>query len=85
MRRNLLWVSAIFLLAGILVSCGSDNVARLPKPAESDPQFVIERSFNNTSCMVYAVRDKVNGNLFYMSQGCGLAIGESGYNEPRDH
>lgn len=84
MRRNLFWAVTIPLLALACVACSSDNVSSLPKPAESNPQFVVERSFYNQSCAVYAVRDKVNGKLFYMSSGCGLAIGESGYGERKD-
>lgn len=70
--RGLLVVSAL-LLAG----CEPVNYVEAPKPAEVDPQFIVERRVRDKSGpvpTVYVIRDKVNGNLLYVTPGSGIAV-----------
>lgn len=74
MRRNLLTVAVVFLLALSAVAC-NENYTVAPKPAEADPQFVLERKMTSDSVPdVYVIRDKVNGKLIYAVPGCGIAV-----------
>lgn len=70
---GLLVVFTIF----VVVSCGEENLAVAPKPAEANPQFVLERRMrdpNGNTPSVYVIRDKVNNKLIYAVPGCGIAV-----------
>lgn len=70
------------VLAGLLglfailavVGC-NENIVVAPKPAEADPQFILERKAKSDSYPdIYVFRDKVNGKLIYAVPGCGIAV-----------
>jgi hypothetical protein len=60
----------------LLVGCETPNYVVAPKPAEADPQFVIEREMTNDmgDVKVRVIRDKVNGKLIYVTPGAGIAV-----------
>jgi len=63
----------VVLFAIGLAAC-NDNWVKAPKPPESDPQFVLERTMISASVTVYVVRDKVNGKLIYITPGAGVSV-----------
>jgi hypothetical protein len=63
----------VVLFAIGLAAC-NDNWVKAPKPPESDPQFVLERTMSSATVTVYVVRDKVNGKLIYITPGAGVAV-----------
>lgn len=64
------------IVVGLLALAGCDeNIVVAPKPAEADPQFVLERRSRSDSVPdIYVFRDKVNGKLIYAVPGCGIAV-----------
>lgn len=73
-------IVGMLALFAVMAVVGCDkNVVYLPPPAESDPQFVIERRSRSDSAPdVWVIRDKVNGTLIYAVPGCGVAVIEEG-------
>lgn len=72
MRRLLVVASLVGLAA-----CGSYNMVEAPRPAEADPQFILERKMSDQSGntpSVYVIRDKVNNKLIYVTPGAGIAV-----------
>lgn len=68
------WLAIIVIVLGSLVGC-TENIAIAPKPAEADPQFVLERRSKSDSVPdIYVIRDKVNNKLIYAVPGCGIAV-----------
>jgi hypothetical protein len=65
----------VVLFAIGLAAC-NENWVRAPKPPESDPQFVLERSMNSATISIFVLRDKVNGKLIYVTPGAGVAVSE---------
>lgn len=61
-----------------VVGCETPNYVVAPKPAEADPQFVIERELRSTTgdLWIRVVRDKVNNKLIYVTPGSGIAVVE---------
>jgi hypothetical protein len=62
----------------VVVGCETPNYVVAPKPAEADPQFVIERELRSKSggLWIRVVRDKVNNKLVYVTPGSGIAVVE---------
>jgi hypothetical protein len=73
MMRSLLLLPLLATLG-----CETPNYVVAPKPAEADPQFVIEREMTNDmgDVKVRVIRDKVNGKLIYVTPGAGIAVVE---------
>lgn len=68
-------VGLLALFAGLVVVGCNENIAVAPKPAEADPQFVLERRSRSDSVPdVYVIRDKVSGKVIYAVPGCGIAV-----------
>lgn len=63
-----------FYAVMVVVGC-TENVVVAPRPAEADPQFVLERRSRSDSLPdIYVFRDKVNNKLIYAVPGCGIAV-----------
>jgi hypothetical protein len=69
-------VGFVAVLALGFAAC-DDNVVKAPKAAESDPQFVVEREMTYEGYKrVIVVRDKINGNLIYITPEAGVFVRE---------
>lgn len=69
----------IAVAALLLAGCESkSNMVVAPKPAEANPQFVLERknvsTWGEDTPSIYVFRDNVNGKLIYAVPGCGIAV-----------
>ena len=63
----------VVLFAIGLAAC-NENWVHAPKPPESDPQFVLERTMSSVGVTIYVVRDKVNGKLIYVTPAAGVYV-----------
>jgi hypothetical protein len=75
-RKRGMMKKLLLLLPLLSLGCETPNYVVAPKPAEADPQFVIEREMTNDlgDVRVRVIRDKVNGNLIYVTPGSGIAV-----------
>ena len=78
-----MWVAGLALACVVvLAACEPVTYVELPKPAEADPQFVLERSMlSNKHPNIYVFRDKVNGNILYLTGQGGIAVSGGGFVE----